>query len=365
MIFELDNSLVAFADISHENSAKVVKALNIIALSRIEGNHFVFGEIDVLLKLLEIVAIQDVTRSILMRAINKFPEKAAMVSALLVRAVIGNYPELAIDILSDPGKTILRIPLAKINTSLVQKTYLLVENYTDAKFYKQLTENTEIGRIPFAYEAYPGGGDTTANALHQISLINRLCLCIVDSDVRYVGGGIGDTAKKVKTMSEDISPSLTTYYILPVSSAENLIPIETLKSSVADDVGQIQRIENLETVYVDGAWPYFGLKRGVRCIDVVSKKSATEIFWSGIIGMNDVVDQCSENNGIAVCKEEKCKTYILNPLGSKTLYNVVRFVEREKKFSGSPKVEKVKQAWSDISGLMAAWCCCGGEIFAL
>lgn len=273
MIIELDKSIANYAKSSKEKLHIASSAINIIALSRKDGNHFIFSEIDVAIELIRILDLQDIAKSILKRVVNKYSEKAAMAENIRIRILVGDFNETSIDMDDEKKSKIIKIPISRVNISFVQKTYLLVENYTDAKFYKILTKNTPIGRIPIDFEAFPGGGDTTADALLNISKSNRLCLCIVDSDIRFEGGVEGATAKKVISTSIDISPSLTEYYVLPVSSAENLIPIETLKLSVSHDHGQVDRIEGLRNIYNDNAWPYLGLKKGLRCIDVVYEKN--------------------------------------------------------------------------------------------
>lgn len=362
MLIQLDESLTAYANSNANNKVRVTHALNTLALSRREGNHFIFSEIATLHELLSSLTLNELTISILTRVINRYPEKAALASQLKAKAVIGDFAEISISI--EDKKKILRIPVDNVNLALVQKTYLLVENLVDADFYKSLTHNSNLGHIPIDFEAYPGGGNTTAEALKHISGLNRLCLCIVDSDIRYFGGPMGDTAKKVVIAADEIAPSLTEHYVLPVCSIENLIPIETLIEAVANDLPQIERVENLLPIYLDDVWPYFGLKRGIRCSDVVDKSSPSELFWGAVVGEREELNECANDGGSTRCAGKKCPNFLFNSLGSNTLSTSVAFLQREKKFVGNANVAAVQDAWDEISDLITAWCCSGSPVFS-
>jgi len=302
--------------------------------------------------------IDELTVSILRRSINKFSEKAAMAEILKVRAVIGNYDVLTTELVD--GKTKIKIPVDRVNIAFVQKTYLLVENLADAKFYKLLNEGTDLGRIPIDFEAYPGGGNTTGEALSYISTLNRMCLCIVDSDVRYSGGPLGETAKKVVSASKKIIPSLTAFYVLPVSSVENLIPMETLIAVAKDDHVQVSRIKSLEPIYTDIAWPYFGLKRGIRCSDIVNLDHPSKLFWGQFSEENINLKSCT----LEQCVVKKCANFIYPSLGSDTLNKTVSFLEKEKKFSNTSNIATIHKAWGELSEHITAWCCSGAPVFS-
>jgi hypothetical protein len=260
-------------------------------------------------------------------------------------------------------KTAISFPVSKVNISFVQKTFLLVENLADAKLYRILNKSTAIGSIPVDFEAYPGGGNTTANALQHIAELNRMCVCIVDSDVRYPGGPHGETAKKVVATSGKIAPSLTTHYVLPVSSVENLIPLPTLERAIAEDAAQVARVKNLKSIYNDTFWPYFGLKRGIKCGDVVHKTKPAEVFWSEKVGLNPLLGACLET-AMTSCVGKKCDVFLLNSLGSNTLESAIELLEKERVFIDAPTIGPVKQGWDDVSELLTAWCCSGAPVFA-
>lgn len=362
MLIELDETLVAFAVGTVNQKNQLAHALNTLAIARREGNHFIFAEIEVIRQLQSNLILNELTKSILNRVSNRYAEKASMANVLPTRVVIGIFEK--VETIFHNGKRLLRVPLERVSLSFVQKTYLLVENLADALFYKQMTENSDLAAIPIAFETFPGGGNTTADALRHVATLNRLCLCIVDGDVRYPGGPHGETAKKVIKVSPEITPSITDFYVLPVSSIENLIPMETLEIAFENDGAQLKRLEKIKAIYREDTWPFFGLKRGIRCSDVVEETKAGEKFWSTVIGNNELVEKCRNNGGAAQCKGKKCEIFIFNSLGPQTLGAVTAMAAKQPKIQGLVEIEPVKRAWKDVSALVAAWCCSGSPVYS-
>lgn len=325
MLIELDESLLHLANSNNESLIVVCNAINTIALARRDGHHFLYAERGLLESLCLLPQLNVLTLSLMRRVINRFPEKAAMAEQLSVTVLIGNFPLTQV-VVNGP-RTVVKVPVARVNLTFVQKTYLLVENLIDAKFYSLIAKSRVAGNIPINFEAYPGGGDTTAEVLDHIAGLNRMCLCIVDSDRRYPNGPLGGTAKKVVRVSEELGTSLTAYYVLPVSSIENLIPMDLLKICAKSDAGQTTRIENLAELYRDDIWPYFGLKRGIKCGDVVENIKPGETFWRGIAGAHPLVKKCATEGPDQICLR-KCDKYIFNSLGPNTLKLAIAELDR-------------------------------------
>lgn len=110
----------------------------------------------------------------------------------------------------------------------VQPIAFLCENLEDIKFYMKLVR-LYYPITPIKAMKYHGGGDTTVDVFSYLKKMRVICLVIVDSDVKYTGCKIGDTARKC--MAKNKKP---TGYIevkmLDVHEAENLVPISFMKN---------------------------------------------------------------------------------------------------------------------------------------
>lgn len=367
MLIELDRSLVPLLQRDPSFQNPVATALDALGMGRRAGNHLIYAERDVLEELLAFSqCFSPATTAILKHAFNRYAEKGAFAEQLNVRVSVGAYPQAAISNTTTPGRYLIEIPVERLDLAFVQKTFLLVENLVDASFYRFVAESRgQGGGVTFDFEAYPGGGNTTAEAYKHIATLNRLCLCIVDSDVRYPNGPKGNTAKAVLAAANQVKSPLLTHYVLPVCSVENLIPFETLKESMEGDFAQVRRVEALAPLYKEEVWPFLQLKKGVRCSDAVGNKTNAERFWFEVIGDATTDFPCTSKPLEVPCSSKApCSTFVYDSLGPNTLTATLKYLGTQKKFVGEVAVESSKKAWNEIADLVTAWCCAGSPMFA-
>lgn len=85
------------------------------------------------------------------------------------------------------------------DTAHSRECILLTENLDDALVYERLAEAVMRRRKMFcrmSVRRQGGGGTTIAKELSEIVRRGEICVCVVDSDRRYPGGGLGAVASQ-------------------------------------------------------------------------------------------------------------------------------------------------------------------------
>ena len=192
---------------------------------------------------------------------------------------------------------------------------LLVENLTDAYFYRLIGERYLLERklnlgAGLSFYSQGGGGGTTSQNFLDIVKEHRIpTLCVADSDWRYGplpgrtppnGGTLNDLREAIKQCSALLP--LFELYPLPAHEAENLIPIEILEALAAEKrpnmwagIQVLQRLSELS----DNPSPilYYDYKSGVDCQSDGAKRD----YWQSVAGRlgKDLSQDCFP----AVCRE--------------------------------------------------------------
>lgn len=361
MIIELDISLAdrIERDASFESSVSI--ALDNIANAQREGNHLIFAELSTLEALKKSSAwFSPRTNAVLQRAANRFPQLARFARSVCVKLVVGDFGVQSEE-MREGCRTIL-CPIGSVTTGLLQRTLLLVENLTDATYYQWITEHVlaggEFRDCHMSIEAYPGGGNTTAEAYEHIKQnTSRLCLCIVDSDIRSPGTTHGETAAKVSRSDAQYPSPRTGHYVLDVCSIENLIPFETFESAWGRDPNLRGRLEQFRRFHVDERWPYLQLKKDVKCIELQSEK-AFAVFWRPVLASEASLAACENEKRETKCtKRDDCHVTALPSLASSPLNAALSTLKNGALREPFQLLPRVAAAWSEIARLIMGWCC--------
>ncbi len=361
MIIELDKSLKNIqSDLTDEHPLAI--ALDIIANANREGCHVVFSDRDVADHLLSIgAALSGRTKQALKHIYNRATQLAEFAEIAYVKLLVGDFSEISHEKIGN--QRLIKVPANSINSALLQKPYLLVENLDDAIFYRFITEqlNDELNSLgTVAFEPYNGGGNTTGDVYDHIKgTAERLCLCIVDSDRRFPGASPGETASKVEA-SDRIRPSaLAESYVLPVCSIENLIPFDFLRKVFQGDKTITERLDVYEAHHRDEIWPFVQLKKDIRCADLCDERRAFSIFWTERLGCTELISKCVSTQQCE--KRDKCATTILPPVSHSPLDAVLSGLDSMTLKATTP-LPSVKAAWVLIARLISAWCCGGPHL---
>ncbi|WP_122687423.1 hypothetical protein [Pseudomonas viridiflava] len=352
MIIELDASLVALAILGGKGKDLVVDKLELLSIAQREGNHIVFSEVDVAERLLEIVGEERQTiASLLKRIINQYPKIAALACRVGRKLLVGDFDSSSIQLDND----IIKCPIAVVDSNMIQKSYLLVENLTDANFYSWITKSvikdSSLNSVTLGFEAYQGGGDTTASAYaHLKSNTKRLCLCIVDSDVRAPTLSVGATPGKV-LLSDLKQPSpITCAHVISVCSIENLIPFSFFERAWAGDINYKERLGVYRLHHREDHWRYLQLKKHIKCFEVHGGGVFSK-YWGR--ALSTVKKGCDGK----ICDSKKsCPHNQLDQLSAAPMTTALTQI------GGaygdlSELLPDVRKAWEDIASQILDWCC--------
>lgn len=133
-------------------------------------------------------------------------------------------------VLENPDSTNHEVEYTFFNRSVsVQPTAFLCENLDDIKFYMKLVR-IYYPTTPIRAMRYHGGGDTTVDVFTYLKGLQVACLVILDSDIKYPGCKLGETARKCLAKQKTAS-SYVEVKMLDVHEAENLVPIAFMKQN--------------------------------------------------------------------------------------------------------------------------------------
>lgn len=361
MIIELDNSLVERLKKEASFDGAAAAALDNIANAQREGHHIIYADLETLEELrLCSEWLGRRTVAILARAANKYPQLAFFAKRVCVKLVVGDFDDVAIR--ERNGCKEILYPVGGVTTRLLQRTLLLVENLTDAVFYQWVAGSAptakQFGDFFLAMEPYPGGGNTTAEAYDNIKQnTERLCLCIVDSDVRCPGTQEGETALKVKRSDNRAQNCRVEYHVLEACSVENLIPFEMFDSAWNDDRNYADRLNRYRQLHVDDVWPFIRLKKEIKCVDLKSA-SAFSSFWRRTLACEEIKDGCGAGFEGSNCgSRDECQMVVLPALSKSPLNAALSLLEKEVQVSDFSLLPRVEAAWSEISRQIISWCC--------
>lgn len=352
MIIELSPSLIPMAQKSTENLRIITEKLELLWLAQREGNHILFSEIDVAEALIDIIGPNsNSANSLLKRLINQYPKTASLAYQVLRKLLIGEFSEEKLEL---KGNNIQCHPTL-INSNMIQKSILLVENLNDADFYewitKQILQNSEFGTVRLEFEGYPGGGDTTANAYIRIKEKSfRLCLCIVDSDIRAPGTQPGPTAKKVLKDDQNNPLPRAQTHVLSVCSIENLIPFSAYEYAWRNDLALAARLDTYRAHYRDGHWRYLQLKKHTTCFETHGE-SAFSKYWAPLL--SESKEGCIDK----VCAAKKeCEKHKLVQLSSSPMEATQAHLKATP-IEVSDLLPDIRSAWEMIALDILTWCC--------
>lgn len=352
MIIELSPSLVEMAQKSSENLRLVTEKLELLWLAQREGNHILFAEIDVAESLLSIIGqTSSSARSLLQRLVNQYPKTASLAYYVLRKLLVGEFSDRRLEL----RDKVIHCHPALINSNMIQKSILLVENLNDADFYEWITRQTfrksEFGTVHLEFEGYPGGGDTTANAYTRIKEKSfRLCLCIVDSDIRAPGTEPGTTAKKVLLDDKKNPLPRAQTHVISVCSIENLIPFSAYEHVWQDDLELTNRLDTYRAHYRDGHWRYLQLKKHTTCFEIHGE-SAFSKYWRPLLSQS--TEGCTDK----ICATKKhCEQKKLIQLSSSPLSATQAHLENIS-IEITDLLPDIRSAWEMIAIDILTWCC--------
>ncbi|MCP4105818.1 MAG: hypothetical protein GY749_09820 [Desulfobacteraceae bacterium] len=364
MFFVLDNSLAENLD--DEN---VITALEYIALGRREGKHLIFSDMKTMKAFATCTSLTPKACRTYQKILTRLPSKKNSLNTLIrqVRIVSEDIGIMWRKI--GTGKEI-RVSARLIDDScFIQPAILLCEHENDCELYRKIAEASmkwsNKGKVTVRYEKRGGGGSTTADPIYKNiqKECKRFCLCLCDSDWKYPGGPLGDTAKVLKRTDKP-DEGLCECKVIEVREIENLIPTAMFsKVSNPDRIKCIEFLEQLEKSPIAEARKFIDLKNGLKGKEYYDCYDHNSGYWSNLLNTvrsvqssDGLINECRDNQ---TCKSPKnCTCSITRGLGEKISEAVVKMLEEESGLKVSEMVDDaLKPYWQEYGELVVAWCC--------
>jgi hypothetical protein len=368
MLLKLDNSLAESIVAHDENADNVIIALDNIAAARRNGKHLLFGSRETLKVFCECAELSNGARTIFKRVYERLPQKGAYVESL-ARQVNVVATAGALTARTEGPKTEIDVSAHYfVDTSMADRTVLLCENPDDGAFYRFLTlmylKNNSSSNIAIEFEVRHGGGSTLARVYEAIQNEQaRLCLCISDSDVKYPGGPLGDTARSLRSLDDSDKP-LSEVYVLEVRELENLIALDLLIGAVGSAAHLQSGVAVLRSLLVAdaGSLAHFDIKSGLRVgkIRLAEEGDPHRLYWTALLdNLRQQGHECDLvcSNHTACVNHAECTCILLPGLGPRIGRQVLEYAKEEKAEVVWQKLDPaVAGHWTRLGELIAAWC---------
>ena len=161
--------------------------------------------------------------------------------------------------------------LAKCNS-----TVLLGEDQNDATFYNHILEWYKIENginIYHNLDSRHGGGGNTSRELGILEASSKICIAIIDTDVRYPGSVPKDDSTAHKCQSIHVESPISHLHLLEVHELENLIPLNYIdKEEIGGGKEKAAAKKHLDFLRkeADEILPYYDFKKGLKTSSIKS-----------------------------------------------------------------------------------------------
>ena len=339
MYYLITEQIVQLAEGAGEDREKACEALEYLDLASRLGKHFVCAEESKLFdRILDLPLHTQSFREIR----NNFSFVANIGKTYHWHAEF--LPSKSLSSIDSTNK-IVYISLSDLSRfEVYRETQVLGENLSDVSFFKVVLNyykrSIGVERTNNCFHPLLGGGHTTSEVYKYES--DNPCsflLCITDSDYKYSGAPLGDTAKAIKQISSESGSNRFNalfYHIKGAREIENLIPLSIyIKYASNPQTGLLSKVNNIRDLFklAPSLAPFFDMKEGISLHTLINrdpadtileevKKVAPDIESKMAQDYSIIEEQCPGINGNAK-KEELKKIHYFYGLGGRILENIV------------------------------------------
>lgn len=333
MVIELTDGLAKYRQYQRE---KLVVCLSNLLLGYSEGNYI-------------LSASNALCRFILANKLVEGDRQMRSLNYLLNRN--GNHPDVLWRIkvvLDQPNEEEHELPIDFFNTTeSIQPTSMLCENLDDINFYIKQARCFHA-YSPMAVNRYHGGGGTTYDVFNTLKNKKIFCLTIIDSDIKYPGCELGETARRFDR-NYNVAKANILVKVLPVHEAENLVPVSFMMAH-SEQKGTTF-LKKLEKRGILRYLTYYDIKEGIVKDKTENspkyKEFAKEIF-KGIFPNNQ--------NGFDAFYAHKKATDNLHPK-----LNANMLTDYIKNFTDIYPTDELENYRREIADLVYTFLCCRGS----
>lgn len=375
MFIKITKTLLDLIESTGIDSELAREAMRFLDLSARLGKHFVFGEVSILRNIRDrsdyygtkVLATLYSQYSYLSQICNSFQWHAELVSS-----IYKTY--------TDDENSVIYISLSDIHRfQLFSETHVIAENHKDVSYFNCILDYYKTKRKLHSVNNcfYPilGGGSTTDKVFLQECKIGRtFVVCITDSDFKYKGSRLGDTASKMNAAvrkAQRYYSQFCYYHYENVSEIENLIPIELLilleSKKGEESKKKMDIIETISKKYPDD-YCYLDLKEGIS-LQTLNKHDDHGILITMVKCINPGIEQQMKEDiekikelSAVVKKEEYKKCKYICGLGGSILDEVIEMItnmdlnQLNKVFNDGTSLQQ-KQEFEMIGKLLYNWTC--------
>lgn len=361
-------------------SPALVSGLQVLADCRRCGHNEVTGEREVLLSAAECQHLSTPARGVYGRLAEAASQTRGLPAQCSVYVeVVPGPSEFRSEDTGTQRRIVVSADLLAERLSLAGAPTLLCENLDDCRFH------TLVGRLygrrngladELVFDARNGGGSTTAPVFQDLLMRGEvLCLCVVDSDLRYPGSrSEGDTARKARETYSAHQTPIAELTVLPCREAENMIPASVLEDTYrrkgdASKVDAVPPICFFQSQAGGGMWRFVDLKEGLRVFEFLNADAASQVAWVQTFGK----PQATRDTHCTPCAEKdsctskaKCGRYLVKGFGQSVLADAYQdFYEKNSLSEASRRVQgDLEPVWCQLGHTVWSWGLAGGRVVA-
>lgn len=372
MLYEIDESCIVILATKEPN---VIAFFEQLALDRRKSKNVIIAKRTVLHELSKCDELSEISRGVYKALQYRMSEYKLLLNSTKKYCRVVGFDETEDIVFEDNHEIIiLNINYASIK-DFTARSIMLAENEDDIEFYRIMgqyyVEIKKIGNIKIGFEEKNGGGSTISTVLrHTILEDNRMCLCIVDSDRKYLDASPGETMKKIQEVISCNSQIHFEVLLLEMHEIENLIPFAILERVIEEyriDGKGLDFLKFLLSYDHNSNSPifFFDLKKGIVKSTFIldeptsekekkfRKKECYRQYWIKYL----------EEYGIEINKESE--SVLIPGICERILrYSLVILeqMKEEKKLNSLEIDEPIQSVWLTIGEKVYNWGCVGGRL---
>jgi hypothetical protein len=368
MLFVLDDSLLLCLN-SNSSTSLINNTIELLTLAHREGKHILTGSRRVLENILTKCSLSDRALAMIGKIKNEIPQFGRFHTEVRRYAKVVYQVTKTIEHHED--SRILYVPFDKIqDSSVIQKTILLSENYRDTILYLLFGDlfrmHARLSTICISAETRGGGGSEITTEYRNIQYHGfGLCFCLVDSDKKAPLGGLGEVAKKIMAI-DNASLPMSEVLATRVRMIENYLSTKQLAGPSAGNVTRMNAWSFLDKVDQNNDIElrnYMNFKKGINLAEIykLPVEDPVRIFWHEelvkLLHKHIIQSRpCLENGECN--KDSSCICELMPGFGESILENTIADLQK----MSIRKVDEslcsaTRAEWLHVGHIVFSWCC--------
>ncbi|WP_146140790.1 hypothetical protein [Haliangium sp. UPWRP_2] len=355
-----------------------IDSIDNLTLAHYEGKHILSCSHKLAQSLISAPNISQKTKGILQKIKSQYTESQTLKRKLSVYISVdhGASDRICSERVGEQNR--FTVPYEWFSDSQhIQKTRLLCEDDDDAKVYMGILRSylvaNKLRPIEIAFRPSGSGGNSIHDRLRECEIGEGITLCIVDSDRKWPGAALGQTAHQLRRTFDNLDEGATVAHVIVLEchELENILPKRLIEAALpsSSDPSVVDRIFLACELGILGEcspnW-HHDLKDGIKNYDIlISEVPAHRTFVLSLVQRHsrrlppvaipcDVRAQCN--------KRSECSCIFFEGFSDILLKKVASYIERitshklcEIMFSGNQP--PCAAYWQQLSAELLGWGC--------